>query len=114
MSAHAISTKTYAAVLGALLTLTVITVLAAGVNFGTHSVNVVVALSIASIKGTLVALYFMHLRHDKPLYAIIFATGLLFLAVLLMLCFVDIDTRDDPRPANLRPPAGGAAPARTK
>jgi len=114
MSAHAISTKTYAAVLGALLVLTVITVLAAGINFGTHSVNVVVALSIASIKGTLVALYFMHLRHDKPLYAIIFATGLFFLAVLLMLCFVDVDSRDDPRPANLRPPAGGAAPARTK
>ncbi len=114
MSAHAITTKTYATVLGALLTLTVITVLAAGINFGSHSVNVVIALAIASTKGTLVALYFMHLRHDKPLYGIIFVTGLVFLAVFLMLCFVDADTRDDPRPANLRPPAGGAAPARRR
>ncbi len=114
MSAHAITTKTYATVLGVLLTLTVITVLAAGINFGSHSVNVVIALAIASTKGTLVALYFMHLRHDKPLYGIIFVTGLVFLALLLMLCFVDADTRDDPRPANLRPPAGGSAPVRPK
>jgi cytochrome c oxidase subunit IV len=114
MSAHAITTKTYATILGVLLALTVITVLAAGVNFGSHSVNVVIALAIATTKGTLVALYFMHLRHDKPLYGIIFVTGLVFLGVLLLLCFVDIGTRDDPRPANLRPPAGASAPARPK
>jgi len=114
MSAHVITTKTYATVLGVLLTLTVITVLAAGVNFGSHSVNAVIALAIASTKGTLVALYFMHLRHDKPLYGIIFVTGLVFLAVFLTLCFVDIGTRDDPRPANLRPPAGGAVLVRPK
>ena len=114
MSAHVITTKTYATVLGVLLTLTVITVLAAGVNFGSHSVNAVIALAIASTKGTLVALYFMHLRHDKPLYGIIFVTGLVCLTVFLTLCFVDIGTRDDPRPANLRPPAGGAALVRPK
>jgi cytochrome c oxidase subunit IV len=114
MSAHALTPKTYATVLSVLLALTVITVLAAGINFGSPSVNVVIALAIASTKGTLVALYFMHLRQDKPLYGIIFVTGLVFLAVLLTLCFVDIGTRDDPRPANLRPPAGGAAPVRRR
>jgi len=101
--------RLYGSVLGALLVLTGITVAASYVNFGEASVNVVVALTIASVKGSLVALYFMHLRHDKPLNSIIFVGGLFFLALLLMLTLIDTGTRDEVPYWNSKPPAGGAA-----
>lgn len=85
-------TRTYRNVLAALLVFTVITVLAAGVNFG--SGNVVIALAIATTKASLVALYFMHLRHDKPMSAVIFLGGLFALGVFLMLCFLDTGARE--------------------
>lgn len=95
--AHASSAKTYTKVLATLVALTVITVLAAGVNFG--SANAVIALVIASIKASLVALFFMHLRHDKPMNAIIFVCGLVFLSVFLIMCVIDTDSRDVVHPA---------------
>ncbi len=90
--------KTYSIVLAALLALTGITVVAAGINFGAPSVNVVVALLIASVKGSLVALFFMHLRHDPPINAVIFLTGLFMLAVFLIFILIDVDTRVPIRP----------------
>jgi cytochrome c oxidase subunit 4 len=83
--------RTYAATLAALLVLTAITVAAAGFQFG--SMNVVIALGVATVKASLVALVFMHLRHDKPVNAIIAVSGFLFLALLLAYCVIDIDTR---------------------
>ncbi|MDW8130826.1 MAG: cytochrome C oxidase subunit IV family protein [Bryobacterales bacterium] len=86
--------RTYAAVLGALLLLTVVTVAAAGVNFGSPFVNVVIALVIASAKASLVALYFMHLLHDKPINAVIFLVGVAMLGIFLMLTFLDTVSRE--------------------
>lgn len=93
--------KTYSAVLAALLVLTVITVAAAGVNFGEW--NIVIALLIASVKGSLVALFFMHLRHDK-FNAVIFVFGLFFLAIFLIFTLFDISTRKSVLPGNLKAP----------
>ncbi len=106
---HSVSAKPYLLVLAALLALTAITVTAAGINFGSPSVNVVIALAIASIKGSLVALYFMHLRHDKPMNAVIFLTGLFFLSVFLIFCLMDTGSRDEVRPSNGKPPVASAA-----
>jgi cytochrome c oxidase subunit 4 len=104
MAAHSYShaKKTYSAVLAALLVLTVITVLAAGVHFGSPSVNVIVALVIASVKASLVALFFMHLRYDKPLNAVIFCTGLVFLALFLIFCYIDVESREVSIPSTLK------------
>jgi cytochrome c oxidase subunit 4 len=99
--AHIASSAIYAKVLGALLALTIITVLAAGVNFG--SGNVWIALLIASAKASLVALYFMHLRHDKPMSAIIFVTSLVMLALFLAFAIIDTEARDRIRPSHTRP-----------
>jgi cytochrome c oxidase subunit 4 len=93
--------KTYAMVLLALLVLTVITVQASYFDFGAW--NTVVALLIASAKGSLVALYFMHLRHDK-FNAVIFVGGLLFLAIFLIWTLFDIATRQPVLPSNLKTP----------
>jgi cytochrome c oxidase subunit 4 len=92
----------YVGVLVALLILTVVTVGASYINFGTPAVNVVVALGIASMKGTLVALYFMHLRHDSPVNAFIFVVTLLFLALFLTMCVIDTGSRPDVRPSGFK------------
>jgi len=113
MDAHRTDPRTYAKVLGTLLALTVITVAAAGFSFG--SWNVIIALGIASIKASLVALFFMHLRRDKPMSAIIFVAGAATLGVFLTICTLDSDarvenalapaTRDSGRPALIVQPA---------
>jgi cytochrome c oxidase subunit IV len=105
----------YVKTLLALLFLTIVTVGASYIDFGAG--NVVIALLIASIKATLVALFFMHLRYDKPVNIVIAASGFLFLGIFLMFAFIDFDTRDDARAPHPQPlmygPAtpAGAAPA---
>jgi cytochrome c oxidase subunit 4 len=108
---HVSAAKTYGKVLGVLVTLTVVTVLAAGIDFG--SGNVVIALVIATVKASLVALFFMHLLHEKAMNSIIFLSGLVFLAIFLMLTMLDTDTRDairPSRPPRAAPPAAAMAP----
>jgi cytochrome c oxidase subunit 4 len=104
---HSGAGKTYLVILTVLLILTAITVAAAGFDFG--SLNVVIALSIATVKAAIVALFFMHLRYDKPVNAIIAMSGFLFLGLFLMFSFLDVASRRDPQPANLKPVV--AAPA---
>jgi cytochrome c oxidase subunit IV len=65
--------------------------------------NTVVALLIATLKGSLVALFFMHLRHDK-FNAVIFVGGLLFLAIFMIWTLFDIGTRVTVLPTNLKAP----------
>jgi cytochrome c oxidase subunit 4 len=95
------SPKVYAAVLVALLVLTAITVTAAGIDFGPY--NTVIALVIATMKASLVALFFMHLRHDK-FNAVVFLGGVFFLAVFLIFTLFDINSRVVVLPGNLKEP----------
>lgn len=83
--------KVYFNVLFALLILTVITVAAARVDFG--SLNTIIALAIASVKATLVLGYFMHLKYDDKIYWVIFGTSVFFLIVLYFFSELDIVTR---------------------
>lgn len=98
---HITQPKTYGAVLLGLLVLTIITVQASYIDFG--EMNTVVAIIIATIKGALVALFFMHLRHDK-LNAVIFLGGLLFLSIFLIWTMFDLSTRETVLPSNLKEP----------
>jgi cytochrome c oxidase subunit 4 len=100
--AHPItSPKVYAVVLAALLALTVVTVTAAGIDFGPY--NTVIALVIATIKASLVALFFMHLRYDK-FDAVVFLGGVLFLGIFLIFTLFDINSRQTILPSNLKAP----------
>src|SRR5580698_10376385 len=63
--------------------------------------KVVVALLIATIKASLVALFFMHLRWEKPVNSIIAVAGFLFLGIFLMFDLIDADTRNYYLPQNL-------------
>ena len=100
---HGSEARTYLVTLLALFVLTAITVGAAFVNFGSSTVNVVIALGIATCKATLVALIFMHLRHDKPVNAVIFTSSLFFLAVFLGFCLIDSESRPFVLPSNKEP-----------
>ncbi len=90
--------KVYTANLVGLLILTGLTVGASYVDMGSGSANVTVALAIASMKALLVALFFMHLRWDRRVNAIIAMTGFLFLGIFLGFDLLDANTRQDPRP----------------
>jgi cytochrome c oxidase subunit 4 len=101
--------RTYTLTLVALLILTAITVGASYINFGAG--NVVIALAIATMKACIVALFFMHLLHDRPVNGIIAVTGFLFLGIFLMFDFLDVDSRKDVEPTNLHTPPAATAPA---
>jgi cytochrome c oxidase subunit 4 len=93
--------KTYTGVLIGLLILTIVTVGASRVDFG--AMNTLIAIIIASAKAALVALFFMHLRHDK-FNALIFLGGCFFLALFLIFTLFDINTRRTVLPGNLKEP----------
>jgi cytochrome c oxidase subunit 4 len=106
-------TGVYVKTLIVLLILTAITVAAAGFDFGQG--NVVIALAIATVKASLVALFFMHLKWDKPVNAVIAMAGFLFLGIFIMFCLLDFNSRNNFMPANMKPTvtplAPGTAPA---
>ncbi len=87
---HIVSVKVLAATGIALLILTVITVWVASVDLG--NINIWAALSIAAIKGSLVAMFFMHLRYDRPFNGIILVAALAFVALFII--FALTDTRE--------------------
>lgn len=93
--------KQYLAVLGALLVLTIITVGASYLDFG--SANIVIAVLIATVKASLVALFFMHLKDDNPVNAMILVSCFLFLGLLLTFCLLDIENRVNEGPTGKAP-----------
>jgi len=92
MSEHVTSKAFYVALGISLLVLTAITVGAAFVNLGPF--NPVVALLIATIKATLVVLFFMHVKGaSEKMTAVVVISGFFFLAILLALSMADYLTR---------------------
>lgn len=71
----------------ALLVLTIVTVAVRYVDLG--EANMPVAIGIALVKATIVALIFMHLRWDRPFNLLVLVASALF--VLLMLAFAGMD-----------------------
>jgi cytochrome c oxidase subunit 4 len=73
-----------------LLILTAATLAAAQLPTGGYpALGLWIAMGLATFKATLVALYFMHLRYDRPFHAIIFVTALVFVLLLVSLTFMD-------------------------
>ena len=89
---HVVSPKILFATAAALLVLTVITVKAAEIDFSVFEMaelNVFVALGIALIKASLVCLFFMHLRWDRPFNAFVLIGSLAFVAVFISFAMTD-------------------------
>ena len=70
---------------------TFITVKAAFVDLGKW--NIVIALGIATVKATLVVLYFMHARYSPKRTQLVIVCSVFWLAILLALTLTDYDTR---------------------
>jgi cytochrome c oxidase subunit 4 len=76
--------RVYITVFVALMVLTVVTVAISYLDLST-AMAVTVALVIATIKGSLVACYFMHLISEKKLiHAVLILTAVFFVALLLL------------------------------
>jgi len=89
---HSSSLTTYLTIWIALLAGTALTVFAAHINLGPF--NAAVALTIATTKALLVALFFMHIKgaSEKLLKLVVIST-IAFLLILLALSMADYGTR---------------------
>ncbi|OGQ04044.1 MAG: hypothetical protein A3F82_06810 [Deltaproteobacteria bacterium RIFCSPLOWO2_12_FULL_44_12] len=79
--------KAYIKVWVALLVLTIITVVVSYYNFGTW--NILVAMLVATVKGALVCLFFMHLLYDNRVNQVVFVSAFAFLGIFVGLTASD-------------------------
>jgi cytochrome c oxidase subunit IV len=83
--------RVYITVFVSLMALTIVTVAVSRFHLPVH-IAVTVALLVATIKGTLVACYFMHLISEKKLiYAVLILTAVFFAALLALPVFTVTD-----------------------
>jgi cytochrome c oxidase subunit IV len=79
--------RVYITVFVALMVLTIVTVAVSYLHLSVP-IAVTVALVVATVKGSLVACYFMHLIAEKKLiYAVLVVTALFFVALLALPIF---------------------------
>jgi cytochrome c oxidase subunit 4 len=93
MSEHIVPIKVYLVIFFSLLLGTALTVFAAFYDFP-WQLNTIIALTIASIKATLVVLYFMHVRYSNRLVWVIVISALFWMGILFALTFSDYATRE--------------------
>lgn len=92
MSEHISSVKLYIGIWLALLAGTLLTVVAANIDLGVF--NGIVALTIATIKATLVVLFFMHVKYaQEKMTKVVLASAVVWLLILLALSMADYATR---------------------
>jgi cytochrome c oxidase subunit 4 len=85
---HLVPYSTLFATGAALLVLTVITVAARYVDLG--EANIYLAIGIAVVKATLVSLFFMHLRWDRPFNLMVLVGSMLFVVLMMVFCMMDV------------------------
>jgi cytochrome c oxidase subunit IV len=100
---HVVSPKIYATILAALLLGTWITVQAAKIDLGRW--NIVLALAIATIKMTLVILFFMHGKYSSKRTQLVIISGFFWLAIMLGLTMTDYKARTPEPSRSANPPA---------
>jgi cytochrome c oxidase subunit 4 len=89
---HVMPIKTYLGVFGALMVLTVLTVLVSYADLGPLALPV--AMVVALIKAGFVVGYFMHLKYDTRFHSFVFFSTLIFVAIFFVITFFDLNTRD--------------------
>jgi len=86
-----ISVKTLLFIWTALLILTAVTIRIAGMDLG--FLNIIVALTIATAKASLVVLFFMDLRHEVALFRYLLIIVFIILGLFMGLAYFDIGYR---------------------
>ena len=87
MKHHVLSLSAHFIVFAALLALTAVTVLVAGVDLGPW--NEIVALLVASAKALVVILWFMHVKFATRLTRVFVAAGFVWLILMILLMTSD-------------------------
>jgi cytochrome c oxidase subunit 4 len=108
---HIASSQFYWGIFAALICLTFVTVKVSYYDFG--SANIIIAILIATMKASLVAAFFMHLRHDKLFNTISFLAAFLFLGIFILLTYDDLGYRgrvDNDYGGRFQLQTGAAAP----
>ncbi|NOT63619.1 MAG: oxidase [Acidobacteria bacterium] len=90
---HVVPVKVYLAIFGALMVGTALTVFVAQFNFGV--LNVLIALTVACIKATLVILFFMHVAYSSRLTKVVIGAGIFWFAILIFMTITDYRVRQD-------------------
>jgi cytochrome c oxidase subunit 4 len=91
--AHISSFGFYLAIFVALICLTLLTVGVSNIHLG--KLNLIVAVVIASMKASLVVLFFMHLRYDNKFNSMILVASLLFIGVFFAYTMNDTNHRGE-------------------
>ena len=91
MSEHIVSPKLYIVIFFSLMVFTLLTVFAATRDFGRW--NIVIALVIATIKASLVILFFMHGKYSARRTKLVIVAGFFWLAIMLALTMSDYASR---------------------
>jgi cytochrome c oxidase subunit 4 len=91
VSEHIVSPRIYLFIFASLMAGTGITVWAAFQNFGAF--NIVIALGIATVKATLVVLFFMHARYSPGRTHLVIICAVFWLAIMLALTLIDYQSR---------------------
>jgi caa(3)-type oxidase subunit IV len=109
---HILSDKTAFNTWIGLLVLTFITVAVAQIDLG--ALNFTVAMLVASVKASIVCMFFMGLKYDDKENTVIFSTSLIFLSVFMILTFGDLLTRGDIKVKGSIIPEGAVAQTQSK
>ncbi len=92
MSEHIVSSRLYWTIWMVLICLTGLTAWIASVDLGPF--NTIIALLIATIKATIVVLFFMHVKYtSEKLTKMVIASAMFWLLILLSLSMADYATR---------------------
>lgn len=89
---HIVPIKFLVFICAALLFLTAVTVWSSRYDFSEINIaelGIILALFIATVKSTIVGLYFMHLRWDRPFIGFIFVGSILFVALFISMAITD-------------------------
>jgi len=88
---HIVGYRTYIVILLGLLVLTGISVAVTGIELG--PLTTFTAILLATIKSSLVLIYFMHLKFDNAMYKIMVTLVLVVFVVVMVITFLDYNFR---------------------
>ena len=92
---HIVSPKIYFTIFAVLMICTILTVMAAEIDLNQyfHGLNIIVALTIAVLKASLVVLFFMHGKYSPKRTQMVIIASIFWLAVMLLMTMSDYVTR---------------------
>lgn len=89
---HIVPVKFLVLICALLLFLTAVTVWVSRYDFTEINIaemGIIMALFVATVKATIVGLYFMHLRWDRPFIGFIFVASILFVVLFICIALTD-------------------------